>query len=154
MKVKELMVQRVATVGPQDGLDRAARLMHERDCGSLPVVDAEGRPLAMVTDRDICLAAWKRDAPLSRLRVREAMSRTIHTCRPEDTLEEAERLMGLHQVRRLPVVDPQGRLVGLLALDDIAREARREAGLIAPAVESASVGRTVGEIARPHIVES
>lgn len=152
MKVSDLMVRRVATTDPDEALDHAVQRMHERDCGALPVVDLEYRVLAMVTDRDVCLAAWRTDRPLSALSVRDAMSQMLVTCHPEDTLEEAERLMGLHQVRRLPVVDAQGRLEGILPLDDIAGEARRERDLIVPAVTSESVGRTMGEISRPRVL--
>ncbi len=152
MKVRELMVRHVATVNPDDGLDRAAKLMSERNCGCLAVVDDEYRPLAMVTDRDVCLAAWRSDLPLSRLTVRNAMSPTLFTCRPGDPVGEAEDLMGLHQVRRLPVIDDGGRLEGLIALDDIAAEARREQGLIAPPVPAEAVGETLGKIARRRIL--
>lgn len=152
MKVRDLMLRKVATTDPEERLDRAVQRMHERDCGALPVVDPEYRVLAMVTDRDACLAAWRADAKLSTLSVRDAMSKTLVSCRPDATIEEAERLMGLHQVRRLPVVDAQGRLEGLLPLDDVAREARRERDLILPPVTSESVGRTLGEISRPRLV--
>ncbi|NOT29469.1 MAG: CBS domain-containing protein [Planctomycetes bacterium] len=152
MKVRELMVRRVATVSPEDRLDFAVKRMKERNCGCLAVVNDEYRALAVVTDRDICMAALESDAPLSRLAVRNAMSPTLVTCQVEDSIAEAERLMGLHQVRRLPVVDALGRLEGLLSLDDIAREARREKGLIVPPVSAEAVGRTMGEIGRPHLV--
>jgi CBS domain-containing protein len=154
MKIEDLMVRRVATVGAEDRLDRAARRMHERQCGSLVVVDAESRALAMVTDRDVCMAAWRANTPLSMLTVRHAMSRRLFACRPDEPLARAEQLMGLHQVRRLPVVDAGGRLVGLIALDDIACEARRAAALLAPPVTAGEVGRTLGEIGRPHLVEN
>lgn len=151
MKVRDVMLRRVATIGPDEGLDRAARRMSERECGCLPVVDEEYRVLAMLTDRDICMAALRRELPLAALRVREAMSQTLFACRPEDTLEEAERSMGLHQVRRLPVVDGKGRLEGLLPLDALAREARRARDLIVPPVSNEAVGRTLGEIGRPRL---
>lgn len=152
MKVSDLMLRRVATTDPDEGLDHAVQRMRESECGALPVVDADYRVLAMVTDRDICLAAWRTDKPLSALRVRDAMSHSLVACRPEDSVAEAERVMGLHQVRRLPVVDAKGRLEGLLPLDDIAREARRERDLILPPVTSESVGRTLGEISRPRLL--
>lgn len=152
MKVRDLMLRKVATTDPEERLDHAVQRMHACDCGALPVVDPEYHALAMVTDRDACLSAWRADAKLSALFVRDAMSKTLVSCRPDDTIEEAERLMGLHQVRRLPVVDAQGRLEGLLPLDDVAREARRERDLILPPVTSESVGRTLGEISRPRLV--
>jgi hypothetical protein len=88
------------------------------------------------------MAACSSDSPLSALHVKDAMSRTLVTCRAEDPVAEAERSMGLHQVRRLRVVGRGSRLEGLLTLDDIAAEARREKGLIAPPVGVAAVGQT------------
>jgi CBS domain-containing protein len=150
--IQELMVRHVATVSPDEGLDRAVKLMSERSCGCLPVVDEEHHPLAMVTDRDVCLAAWREDLPLSEMAVKNAMSVSVISCRPEDSVAAAEHLMGLHQVRRLPVVDSDGRLVGLVSLEDLAREARKEEGWIAPPVTTEAVGRTLGEIGRPRIL--
>lgn len=154
MKVRELMLRRVATTDPEERLDRAVQRMCERACGVLPVVDLEYRVLAMMTDRDVCLAAWRSDRPLSSLSVRDAMSASVVSCHPEDSVDAAERLMGLHQVRRLPVVDDLGRLEGLLPLDDIARAARSERDLIVPPVTEASVGRTLGEISRARILRA
>lgn len=153
MKVEELMTRAVATVAPEDGLDRAARWMRELDCGCVPVVDRRSQSLVgIVTDRDACMTALRSDRPLSRLRVDEAMASWVFTCRPGDPIREAERLMGLHQVRRLPVVDGKGRLVGLLSLDDVAREARHECGLIAPTVSAEEVGTTLGQVGRPRLI--
>lgn len=152
MKVRDLMMRHVATVKPQDALDLAGRLMNERDCGCVVVVDDERHVLAVLTDRDVCLVAARTDARLSTLRVERAMSSTVVTCSAEDTVGHAQHLMGLHQVRRLPVVDAARRLEGIISLDDIAREARAERRLIAPHVRSASVGRTLGDIDRPYLL--
>jgi len=67
------------------------------------------------------MAALQSDAPLSRLDVEPAMNPHVHTCRPDDSIAAVERIMGQHQVRRLPVVDEEGRLRGILSIDDIAR---------------------------------
>jgi CBS domain-containing protein len=136
VKIEDVMARRVATVGPEDGLDRAARGMHQRQCGSVIVVDDENHALGVVTDRDVCMAAWRSNSPLSMLTVRDAMSRRLFACRPGDPVARAEQLMDLHQVRRLPVVDDDGRLVGLVALDGIGREAGRAAPLVAPHVSA------------------
>lgn len=127
--------------------------MRDRDCGSIVVVDEHRRPIAVLTDRDICLAALRTGRPLAAIDVQSAMSKRLFTCRIGDTIEQAEQTMSLHQVRRLPVVDARGQLVGLLALDDIAREACREESWLAPPVSCAAVGRTLGQIVRPHLIE-
>lgn len=152
--VRDLMTRPAATVRPDDSLENAVRLMRDRDCGCVAVVDPALSVLALLTDRDACLALLRSGRTLRETSVRESMGSRVFTCRSGDPIAEAERLMGLHQVRRLPVVDGDGRLVGVLSLDDIAREARREQDLIAPEVAVEHVGRTLGEIGRPRLVES
>lgn len=154
MQVAELMSRLVFTVQQHDSLAHAAAAMAARECGSAVVVDDDRRPLAMLTDRDICMAALHSDRPLSQLRVGAAMSLRLHTCGLHDTIAKAEDLMALYQVRRLPVVDRQGRIAGLLSLDDIARQARREVDLCVPEISAAAVGATLGRICRPQPRES
>ena len=101
--------------------------MWEADCGSLPVIDAEGCPIAMITDRDICMAAHFQGAPLHVLRVRDAMSAAIYSCTPTDSVASAEDLMRTHQIRRLPVVNERSHVIGILSLNDIALEATAQA---------------------------
>lgn len=153
MQAKDVMVRVVATVRADDSLARAAAILRDRGCGALVVVRPPGpKPVAVVTDRDICMAALRTNKALSDLAVASAMSRALHTAAPGEPIGELARRMGLHQIRRLPVVDAQGVLVGLVALDDLAREARAEAQLFAPAVPPATVGATLGEIVRPHLI--
>lgn len=153
MRVEELMTRKVATVRPADALNRAARLMQERDCGCVAVVGEDSSVVGVITDRDVCMAALRTDSPLSRLGVESVMSSRVFTCRPGDSIAEAERMMGQHQVRRLPVLDEEGHLEGILSLDDIAREAIGEQDLIAPPVSAEETGRTLGQIGRPHLIE-
>lgn len=153
MRVRELMTRSVATVRPTDRLHHAARLMRGRGCGCLAVVDDESKVVGVLTDRDVCMAALDAGRPLSEIDVRSAMSPRVFHCRVDETIAEAERVMGLHQVRRLPVLDADGSLQGILSLDDIALEARRSQDLIVPPVSAASVGKTLGEIDRPHLIE-
>jgi len=153
MRVQDLMTREVATVLPADELGRAARLMEKRDCGCVAVLDDASKVAGALTDRDVCMAAMRTDSPLSRLNVGAAMSAPVCACRPDDSIAEAERQMGLHQVRRLLVVDADGRLAGILSLDDIAREACREEDLIAAPVSAEAVGITLGQIGRPHLIE-
>ena len=153
MKVRELMTPEIATVRPEDGLDQAARSMEERDCGCVVVVDEESRLAGILTDRDVCLAALHTERTLSRIRVADVMTVEVFTCGPEQSVAEAEHLMGRHQVRRLPVVDERGSLLGILSLDDIALEACLEEDLIVPPVSTRAVGRTLGQISRTHLVK-
>jgi CBS domain-containing protein len=138
------MQSEVATCTPGDALSEAARLMWERDCGCVPVVagDGSGRVVGMITDRDLCMAAFTRGMRLSEVSVASAMASRVHACRPEDPVSVAEEVMRSNQVRRVPVVDADGRLAGIVSLADVA-----EAGLRAPAAE---VARTLEAICRPR----
>lgn len=121
MTVAELMTAEVSTVAPEDTLADAVQKMWERDCGVVPVVDREGVPIAMLTDRDVCMATWSRALPPDRIRVADAMSPRVVVCRKSDAVDVAQSAMRMAQVRRLPVVDDAQRLVGLISLADLAR---------------------------------
>lgn len=121
--IGQVMTPHPRTCYLDDTLDRAVRIMKERDCGSVPVVDADGHVQAMVTDRDICMAAYELGRPLSDIRVASAASRNLVAAREDESLETAERLMKQHRVRRLPVVDERGRPVGILSVSDLVRHA-------------------------------
>jgi len=123
MRIQDFMTQGVCTVGPRDTLAAAAQAMWEHDCGALPVVDENGVVLAMITDRDACMAAYTQGKRLADIPVESAMSKKLVACRPDDALAVAEGRMQDHQVRRLPVVNDRGRLVGIVSLNDIALEA-------------------------------
>jgi len=155
MKVEQLMSREVGTCHPDDTLNDAARVMWECDCGGVPVVAADGtrRVVGMLTDRDVCMAAYFQGRGLGQIRVSETMSTCVHACRPGDALREAEALMRSAQVHRLPVVDEAGALLGILSLADLAGEAAREVaaqGAKRPRVRSAEVGETLAEICRPR----
>ncbi len=119
MNVSELMTAKIRTCRIDDNLDKVAQIMSEHDCGCVPLVDEAGRVTGIVTDRDVCLAAYNRDEPLSKIPATYAAARDVVTVRGDDTIERAEALMRQHEVRRLPVVDPQGRPIGLLSIDDL-----------------------------------
>jgi CBS domain-containing protein len=124
MKVQELMTKQVVSCEPTTSLNDVAHLMWVNDCGSIPVVvsDPRGRKvIGMVTDRDACMAAYHQGRTLKDLRVEDAMSRELVSCFPQDDVSAAQELMQRTQVRRVPVVDERGTLVGLLSLADIAR---------------------------------
>ncbi len=123
MHVEARMTREVAACHAEHSLAAAASRMRDHDCGCLPVVDGAGHVVGMITDRDICMAALATGAALSTLRVAEAMTGAVVTTRPLDSLEDAERTMRQHRVRRLPVVDDQARLNGILSCNDLFRGA-------------------------------
>jgi predicted transcriptional regulator len=120
------MTRNVQTCRALDDLNRAAQIMWESDCGVVPIVDEEGSPVGMITDRNVCMSAYIKGSTLRSLRVRDAMASHVISCSQNATIETAMELMSELRVRRLPIVDSQGKLVGLLSLNDLAREARRQ----------------------------
>ncbi len=149
-RVDAVMTRTVATVLATDSLAHAVKRMRRLSCGSCVVMDEGLRPIAVVTDRDICLHAEWTNRPLSDLAVQAAMSKRVFVCRASDTARAALEQMELHQVRRLPVVGDDGRLCGVVALDDLARLAREQQGWIGAAVASSEIGRALGAVVRPH----
>jgi CBS domain-containing protein len=118
--VHAIMTEPASACSLGDSLHRAAQLMWDLDCGVVPVV-AQGRLSGILTDRDICMAAYTKALPLTAIRVEEVMTTQVVTCAPSDSVERAVGLMEDHQVRRLAVVTPERRLVGMLSLSDIAQ---------------------------------
>ena len=125
MDVKRIMRHQIPNCGPDDTLNMAARIMWEEGCGSVLVVDPECRPVGFLTDRDICMAAYTQGRRLAEIKVETAMARRIVCCAEEDDLSHAMKLMRDSCLSRLPVVDGQGVLVGLLSLDDLGCESQR-----------------------------
>jgi CBS domain-containing protein len=121
MQVKDVMNQPVHTVPADATLERAAHQMWEHDCGTIPVVDAEGRLTGIVTDRDICMAAYTQGKPVGAIPVTTAMARQVLACHVDDSIATAEELMREGQVRRVPVIDNDGRPIGIVSMNDIAR---------------------------------
>src|SRR5690606_5244328 len=120
MKIQDLMTTEVRTCAPGSSLRDAAAIMWEADCGCVPVVDDERRVVGWVTDRDVAMAAYFQNRALCEIPVSSVMSAEPATCLATDTPETAELLMQERRIRRLPVVDDRGALVGIVSLADIA----------------------------------
>jgi len=148
VKVEQLMTKDVRACRPSHPLNCAAQILWEYDCGIVPIVDEEGldKVVGTLTDRDICMAAYTRGHALSEIQVDSAMAHKIYSCTPAATLEDAMQKMQEAQVRRLPIVDEAGHLLGMISLADIAREAKAHAGT--PAL--ARVGETFAAITGPR----
>jgi CBS domain-containing protein len=126
MKVKDCMTSDVRLVGPDETIADAARAMAECDCGVLPVASPE-RLLGMITDRDIAIRAIARDRG-PETKVQDIMSREVMYCYEDEAAEDVLENMGDIQVRRLPVVDRNKRLVGIVTLSDMADGQEKPAG--------------------------
>jgi len=138
MRVEQIMSQPVIACRVHDTLNTAAQLMWEHDCGAIPIMGDDDGIIGIVTDRDICMSAYTRGKPLYAIPVHDAMAKEVFTCRLDDSVEDAEHLMGVKQIRRLPVLDGARQLVGMLSLGDIVRElgASRRKGVIRELVQS------------------
>ena len=121
--VRELMTAAAHRCHPDDTLGRAAQLMWDNDCGCVVVVDHLDRVVGIVTDRDVCMAAYTQNKALGEIPVSRACATDVVTCGVDDNLTKAQELMINHQIRRLPVVENDGHLVGLLSLSDLAQHA-------------------------------
>ncbi len=121
MTVKEVMTTEFAACAPGDTLAAVAQTMRDRNCGFIPVVNAEGAVVGVVTDRDLGLAVGGSTRAAERISAAEVMSAPVFACFADENLKVVLATMGNHHVRRLPVLDKQhGHLVGVLSLDDVA----------------------------------
>ena len=119
MKVGELMTPDVEIVAPDDTLHTAARIMADLDTGALPVGEND-RLVGMITDRDITIRAVAEGRDPDKAKVRDAMSEQIRFCFEDEDTQEVSRKMSDWAVRRLPVLNRDKRLVGIVSLGDLA----------------------------------
>ncbi|HMI86946.1 MAG TPA: CBS domain-containing protein [Polyangiaceae bacterium] len=146
MNVSELMTKNAMTCRPDESAQRAAQIMWDHDCGCVPVVDDSNVIQGMITDRDVCMAALMQGRSLREISVGSAMSRAIYGCSPNDDVDKAAELMRVRQIRRVPVLDAQGHVVGVLSLGDFARALARSAS---NGVTTPTVARTLFDISQP-----
>jgi len=123
--VRDVMTTRPRAVNPDTPLSQVAELMATEDVGAVPIVDGD-RLVGMVTDRDIVVRAVAQGKDPRGMPAAEASSRDLVTVAPDQDLDDALRLMASHQVRRLPVVDEEERLVGVVSQADVAAEAKEK----------------------------
>ena len=123
LKAKNIMTTNVKACTPQDTLDRAAEIMWNEDCGVVPVVESIStkQMRGVITDRDICMAAWSQNKLLTEILVDNIMVQSIVKCDIEEPLDEVEEKMQENQIHRIPVVDRENTLQGIISLADIVR---------------------------------
>jgi CBS domain-containing protein len=119
MKGKEVMMGTPYTCRKEMNLGEATELMWKANCGFLPVMGADGKACAVVTDRDICIALGTRNKVAGDVTVGEVIGKKLFACSPEDEIHVALLTMREAHVRRLPVVDASGKVAGVLSMDDI-----------------------------------
>lgn len=146
MKVQDLMTEQPAFCTPDTPLQKVASMMIEFDCGCIPVLENEEtlRPLGVVTDRDICCRTVAMNMNPLEMTAVEVMSGPALTLSPEHSLDDCRRVMEKYQVRRVVIIDAEGRCTGIVAQADLALEG--------PGEVTAEVVRTVSQPAHAPVV--
>ncbi|HEY0970318.1 MAG TPA: CBS domain-containing protein [Gemmatimonadales bacterium] len=128
MKAREIMTKNPRTVTPDTRLQEAARLMQSENVGLIPVVEGKdsGNLVGVVTDRDIAVRVVAEGRDPSSVSVRDVMSSNVRTCREDANVDDVMEVMGSEQVRRVPIVDERGGLVGIVAQADVVRQAKSD----------------------------
>jgi CBS domain-containing protein len=144
MKVSALFHHTVISCTDRDHLEAAASQLWRHNIGCLPVVGDRGRLVGMITDRDIAIAVLLQGGPLNSITVSSVMSKEVMTCQASDDVEAVVERMTARRLRRLPVVDDDGHLLGILSLNDIARAA------VADQLTAAGVAGVLAAVAVPR----
>ena len=152
MNVQDIMTSDVQCCGPDTNLAAAAKMMWDSDCGALPVLNVQGQVMGMITDRDICMAAATKNKPAWDITVWETVSGKVYTCHMSDDVHTALDIMKREKVRRLPVVDEDGILQGIVAINDFVLLAGEAKGGKAPALSYEDVVRTMKAISAHRVL--
>ena len=142
MKVKDIMTTEVGACAPGANLASVVSIMWEKDCGAVPVV-AEGKVVGIITDRDIAVAAATTNQPLGDIPVSVVLNGAVHTCQAEDGIEAVAAAMQANKVRRLPVVDADGALQGIVSVNDLVRHAGKSTSAKSKTVATKDVVETL-----------
>ena len=143
MKVHDVMTEEVKFCGPETNLAAAAAIMWENDCGALPIVADSGKAIGVITDRDIAIALGTRNQQAAEIPVRQVISGQLFAASPDDDIHSALKLMRKEKVHRLPVINTQGKLEGILSLNDVALHAMHPNGKATPALNYEDVVSTL-----------
>ena len=151
MHAQNLMSQPVITCHTNDSLYLAAQRMWDHDCGVVAVVNDDGKLVGLVTDRDICMAAYTQGRSLDAMLVNSAMSKHVVSTHALQPLEDIEQMMARHQIRRIPVVDREDHPIGMVSLNDLARESVQPDTTIKQAAHK--LAQTLAAVCTPRLVE-
>ncbi len=148
MHAGQIMSRDVITCSPDDSLRDAVRRMRDHDVGCLLVVDDRERLVGIMTDRDVCIAAFTSERPLNDIWVKSAMTKHVHSLMDTDRVQDVEVIMTTYKVHRVPIVDRENHVLGLVSLSDIAREASRELRQRHPDVTDADLVTTLAQVCK------
>ena len=128
MKVRDIMTKTAFSCRSGMSLAEAGALMWEHDCGLLPLLNDAGKVIGVITDRDVCIALSTRDRLPSEIRIGEVARSSVIVCSPDDDIHSALKTMSKERIRRLPVVNTDGSLVGILSMNDMVLQAEKGDG--------------------------
>lgn len=149
MKVDHLMNSSVQTCSPEDNLAEVVSVLWHNDCGAVPVVGDDGKMVGIITDRDICMALSTNPRPAGDVVVKEVMCSKVHSCQASDNIHEAMETMKVSRVRRLPVIDDEGKLEGMLSMSDVILHAEPVGKKRSPGVTCVDVVATLKGVCEP-----
>jgi CBS-domain-containing membrane protein len=150
MKVQDVMTTNVRACRATDTLNQAAQQMWEGDLGCVPVLDEQSQVVGLVTDRDISMAAYTQGRPLFEIPVTSAMAKEVFSVKPKDELGSAHQIMRKYAVRRLPVVEDDGHLVGVLSMNDLVLATNRQRDRKIPELTTSDLADTMAAICQPR----
>ena len=151
MKVRDAMAKTPVFCSLETNLGAAVEMLWNRNCGILPVVDAQGQVVGVITDRDIAIALGTRNQLPSEIAVAQAATRKVQSCKPTDDIHTALDTMAENKVRRLIVVNEQNQLEGILSMDDVVLSAGSKTG-VKPDISSDDVLRTLKTLYSPQLM--
>lgn len=120
--LRDLMTRNPECVSEKDEIRKAAQMMVECDCGAIPVLSQDGKPVGIITDRDIVVRVIAKGQDVQNATVGDAMTSSVKFVRETDSIDDVRNVMSRHQVRRVPVVDRDEKIVGIIALADLATD--------------------------------
>ena len=149
MKVRDIMTTDVRSCGPDASLTEAAMIMWENDCGAVPLINGAGQVAGIITDRDICMALATKNRLASDITAGEVSAGRVRSCSPDADVSAALDVMRREQLRRLPVLDGDGVLVGIISLADMIRHAKKGESKKARHIPHKDLMRVLKALTRP-----
>jgi CBS domain-containing protein len=151
VRIEDIMTRDVRACSPDDTMGEAAQVMWENDCGCVPIVDDAQRVVGIITDRDLAMAAHLQGVALRDSRVSSAMARDVKCCSPRDTPAMVQAMMQQYRIRRVPVVDEQKRLLGIITLGDLAYAMSSQQTLGGDGMTWTAIAHTLAAVSEPRV---
>jgi len=144
MNVNNVMTSHVKSCHPNSSLEDIAITMWNSDCGCMPIVDGQNKLIGIITDRDIAVGAALKHKPLWKITANEVTgSRPVFSCRSDDDVHTALKIMRRNKVRRLPIVDETGALKGILSIGDVIAATKKKKGAALPFIDTMTTLKSV-----------